>query len=282
MMAKRSFLLVALCFFISVSYGQKTEKIKGDRNVTIQEHNINSFNRIVVGEDFKIDIIEGVEASIFIETDENLHNVIQFSVADSTLTFRTNKRITSSRKLNIKVTYTNTLKQIETLDNGEISSLTSLDLDEMTLVNSGSSRAYLNIKANRFKHINSERARVKLNLRSPLVTLELGENSKLEALIESDSIQVDMYQRSDAKIEGNTTRLDINADNSSNFVGRELTATNCNVICDLNSDVYVQVTEQLNITVSGNGEIYIFENPKIILDTFSGTAKLHKKELKGQ
>ena len=35
------------------------------------EFSIESFNRIVIGEKFKIDLIEGIEPSVFIEADEN-------------------------------------------------------------------------------------------------------------------------------------------------------------------------------------------------------------------
>jgi hypothetical protein len=279
MMFKKILLSALITLFVSMSYAQKTERIKGDRNVTIQETSINSFNRIVVGEDFKVDLIEGSEASVFIEADWNLHDIIEFTVADSTLSFRTNKRITSKKKIDIKVTYTNSLRQLETLDNGEISTLTSLDNDDIVLLNSGTSRAYLNIRTNNFKHINSERARVKLNLKSNITTLELAENSKLEALIESDTIKVDMYQRSDAKIEGETHLLEVTADNSSNFVGRALTSVDCVVIAGLNSDVYVQATENLILDASGSGEVYIYAEPKMVIKRFTGTSKLHKKEL---
>lgn len=280
MMVRKVLLISILSLFVSVSFAQKKEKIKGDRNVTSKETNINSFNRIVVGEKFKIDLIEGSSASVFVEADDNLHDVIDFSVTDSVLSFKTSKKITSSKKLNIKVVYTKTLKQIETMDAGEISSLTSLNLDEVVLINSGTSRAYLNIKTQKFKHINSEKAKVKLNLTAANTTLELGENSKLEALINSENIEVDMFQRSEAKIEGEVSILNINTDNSSSFIGSNLTSTSCQLICELDSDAAVQVTESLTIEASGSSQIYIYDNPKITINKFTDTAKLHKKELK--
>jgi len=207
MMVKNALLTVVTMLLVVSAYGQKKEKI-------------NSFNRIVVGEKFKIDLIEGSEASVFVETDDNLHDVINFNVSDSTLYFDTSKRITSSKEMSIKVTFTKTLKQIETKENGEVSSLTSINLDNVVLVHSGTSKAFLNIKTSKFKLINSDRAKLKLNVTTKLATLELNENSKTQALIQTDSMQVDLYQRSEAKIEGNVDYLNIRADNSSNFVGK--------------------------------------------------------------
>ena len=279
-MIKKALIAVVLCLLFTTTYAQNTEKIKGDRNVTISEANINSFNRIVVGERFKIDLIEGEQASVFIETDENLHDVISFNVADSTLYFKTTKRITTFKKMSIKVTFTKTLKQIETKEDAEVSSLTSINLDDIVLVHSGNSKSYLNIKTSKFKLINNEKAKAKLNVTTKLATLELNENSKAEALIQADSMEVDLYQRSEAKIEGDVDHLEVRADNSSSFIGRNFTANRASVNCDLNSDVYVKVIDELFIEARGNSEIYIYDTPKITIKAFEGASKLHKKELK--
>lgn len=272
-------LLAVVILCNTLVYGQKKERIKGDRNVTSRETPINSFNKIVVGENFNVDIIVGSQASVFVETDDNLHDIIKFNVADSTLSFQTSKKITSSKKLNIKVVYTNTLKHIETIEGGEISSLTSINLDNVELKNSGTSRVFLNIKSKNLKLTASNRTRVKLNLTSSLANIVLSENSKLDMLINADSLQLDSYQQSDAKIRGGLQKLNIRADNSSNIVGKELTTKTCDILCEGSSDVAVQVTDSLFIDLSGSGEVYLYANPKITINKFADTAKLHKKEL---
>lgn len=279
-MIKKFTFLTVLALFTFISFAQKKEKIKGNKNVISKEFSIESFNRIVIGEKFKIDLVEGVEPSVFIEADENLHDVIDFNVSDSTLSFNTFKRITTKKKLSIKVTYTKDLNKIETLDNSEINSVTSINLDELVLKNSGNSRAYLNIKSDRFKHINSENGKVELNVNANIVTLELDENSKLEALINAKTLQIDMFERATSRIDGNVDSLQINTDNSSNFKGKDLTSKICDLKCTLNSDVYLHVLDTLNINASGNSEVYIYGNPEIIIKSFTDTSKLIKKELK--
>lgn len=279
-MLKNALLIVFIIGCISTGLSQSKEKIKGDREVTSKETKLNAFNRIIVGEDFKIDIIEGSQASVFVETDDNLHDIIKFDVKDSTLTFNTSHKITSSKKINIKVIYTRALKQIETFEDGEISSLTSVNLDKVILKNTGSSKAFLNIKTKDFKFINSDRAKVKLNVNSQIANLELAENSNVDALINADTLNVDLYQRADAKIEGTLKHLKVRADNSTNFVGKDLTTSTAEVICEINSDVAIQVTKRLAIEASGNSEVYIYADPKITLNKFSDTAKLYKKEMR--
>jgi len=279
-MLKNALLIVFIIGCISTGLSQSKEKIKGDREVTSKETKLNAFNRIIVGEDFKIDIIEGTQASVFVETDDNLHDIIKFDVKDSTLTFNTSHKITSSKKINIKVIYTRALKQIETFEDGEISSLTSVNLDKVILKNTGSSKAFLNIKTKDFKFINSDRAKVKLNVNSQIANLELAENSNVDALINADTLNVDLYQRADAKIEGTLKHLKVRADNSTNFVGKDLTTSTAEVICEINSDVAIQVTKSLAIEASGNSELYIYAAPKIKINKFYDTAKLFKKEVR--
>ena len=108
-MLKNALLIVFIIGCISTGLSQSKEKIKGDREVTSKETKLNAFNRIIVGEDFKIDIIEGTQASVFVETDDNLHDIIKFDVKDSTLTFNTSHKITSSKKINIKSNFNNSI-----------------------------------------------------------------------------------------------------------------------------------------------------------------------------
>lgn len=276
-------LLFTLVTFLSFSaFGQKKERIKGNRNVTTNETPINSFNKILVNEDFYVDIIEGEQASVFIEADDNLHDVIQFAVADSVLTFNSSKKITTRKKLSIKVIYTTTLKEIETTDNGEISSLTSINLDNVIVKSSGSSKAFLNIKSQTFDLKSSERSRVKLNVTANESKFEMSDTSKLDGLIESDRMNIDMYQRADAKVRGTLDKLKVRTSNSANIVGKELVATNCEVLAEDSSDVTINVTNELFVDVSGSGEVFIYNEPEITLSRFTGTSKLHKKELKKQ
>jgi len=280
MMLKKGLLLTFILLLSTLVQAQKKERIKGNKNVTIQETPINSFNKILVGEDFFIDIIEGESASVFIEADDNLHDIIQFNVADSVLSFKTTKNITSKKRLSIKVIYTTSLKEIETVDNGEISSLTSINLDDVSVKSSGTSKAFLNIKSQNFNLTSSDRARVKLNVTANETKFELSDNSKLDALINADRMLIDLYQRTDAKVRGNLDKLKVRASNSSNLEGKELVSINCEVLSEDNSDVAINVTEELFIDVYGSGEVYIYNDPKITLNKFADTAKLHKKELK--
>ena len=273
-------IIIALVFSMSVPFfmsSQVEEKIKGDRNVTIKQTYIDPFNKIVVGEEFYVEVIYNKKISVEIETDDNLHEFISFEVKDSVLTFKTTKNIVSSKKMVIKVNYGDEFQHIETLDDAEVRSLTSLELKNATLKTSGTSKAYLNIKAESFKFESLDKAKVKLNVNTKTSNITLSDNSKLDALINSPEAVFDLYQRANADVEGIAQNTVIRADNNSKFNGTNFTTQTCNLSCEIASDVYIEAIVDITISASGTSAIYLLGNPKITITQFLDTVKLQKK-----
>lgn len=269
--------LLALTSTAFVS-AQTDEKIKGDRNVTIKQTNIDPFNSIVVGEDFSVEIIYNSVASVEVEADSNLHEHIIFDVVNGTLTFKTIKSITSSKRMNIKVNYTDILENIEVIENGEIRSLTSLELKNSVLKTSGSSRAYLNIKTTEFNYTASDKSKAKLNINATNAIIVLNDNVKIEALLNSKSAKIDLYQRASAKLEGTIETTQLRLDNSASFNGKEFLTTTCNLVTDMSSSATIRVNDSITIEASGNSEVYLYNTPKITLTKLIGNSKLQAKE----
>lgn len=265
------------CTSIFHVYAQKPEKVKGNRNVVLQQTDINSFHTVAIDEDFEVEIIYNKNPSIDIETDENLHEFVEFQVVDSVLTFNKKARITSKKRLNIKINYDDALKHIEALDDSEISSLTTMDLSNGTLKTSGTSKANLTIKANEFRFESIDRSKVNLNLSCNDAKIEMSGTSKLNAYISTSKLTADLYQRATANIEGNSNDVLLRLDNNSEFNGKNFTANVCDVFCEIASDVYIDVTESINIEASGTSAIYLSNDPKITINRFSDTVKLQKR-----
>ena len=98
MKMKKSFSVLIITFLtISFAMAQSAEKIKGNRIVSIQTTDIASFHTIALDEDFDIEIIYAKTPFVEVETDENLHEFIEFQVIDSVLTFNKTIRITSKK-----------------------------------------------------------------------------------------------------------------------------------------------------------------------------------------
>ncbi|MBU2940771.1 DUF2807 domain-containing protein [Lacinutrix sp. C3R15] len=277
--------VLTLCIAITASTGFAQEKVKGNKIVTTVQTIIDDFNTITFGEKFEIELIQSDAASVEIETDENLHEIIQFSVKDSVLSFSTLAKIQSSKRLNIVVNITKSLRYIEINEDAELSAANTLKNDSLELKINDYAKAFLNIKNKHFTLINNNKSnfgfssKSKLNIESNKVNIELNENSKTEALIETDSLKLYMYQSAFTKIEGEVEHLDLTAINSSDFSAKNLTINTCNLTTEDSSDATVHVLHDLTLDTSGSSEVYLYGNPKITINAFKDTSTLHKKEL---
>jgi len=269
------FLLILLTTFNGFS--QKKAKIKGSRNVSNVITEIDAFDHIVIGKSFKIKLTQGLTPSIEINADDNLHDVINFTVQNGSLKFSTTKRIAAHKKLEIIVTAPESLNTIELKEDGEISALSTIKADNLTLIAKGDSKVFFTIKANLFKLVSDDKADSKLNITANNATLELSENSDVEALINATKIEIDMYQNTFAKIEGDTDDLELRLDNNSKFKGSKLTTKNCLLTVETEANAEVEVTKELTIEASGSTETTIYGSPKIDLKQFVDKAILKKK-----
>lgn len=254
------------------------EKIKGDRNVTIKQTYIDDFKTLVVNGDFSIEIVYNSKPSVTIETDDNLHEVIQFEVVDGVLSFTETIRITSKKRLNITVNYGDALENIIVRGDGEVRSLTSMELKSASLETADNARAYLNINSTNFSYKSSGKSKTRLNLTADSTKIELSDNSKLDALINSKVADFDLYQRSDAAIEGSVKSSILRLDNSSNFNSPNFDVKSVTATLEDSSDLTISATEKITISASGDTELYLFGNPAITITKFEDNAKLQKKQ----
>ncbi|RCW92330.1 GIN domain-containing protein [Winogradskyella arenosi] len=257
---------------------QSDDKIKGDRNVTLKQTYVDNFHSIIVNGDFSIEVVYNSKPSVNIEADDNLHEVIDFNVVDGVLQFTETKRITSKKKLNITVNYGDGLKTIETKGNGEIRSLTSMELGDVILITADNSRAYLNINAKNFTYQSSGKSKTRLNLTATTTKIELTDNSKLDALVNSKVADFDLYLRADAVIEGAANSSVIRMDTSTNFNGSKFDVNTSEVTLEDSSDLTISVLDNITIAASGNSEVYLFGTAAIAITKFEDTAKLQKKK----
>ncbi|WP_230080301.1 GIN domain-containing protein [Winogradskyella marina] len=271
----RIFLLLLVA--MPVTQAQSNDKIKGDRNVTVKQTYVDDFHSIVVDGDFSIEVVYNSKPSVDIEADDNLHEVIQFGVVEGVLTFTETVRITTKKKLNITVNYGDGLSNIETRGDGEIRSLTSMELNDVTLITADDSRAYLNINAKDFIYKSSGKSKTRLNLTAVNTKIELTDNSKLDALITSNVADFDLYLRSDAVIEGNANSSVFRMDNSTNFNGSKFDVKTVDASLEDNGDLTISALESITIAASGDSELYLFGSPAITITKFEDTAKLQKK-----
>lgn len=273
---------ILLLFLLSatISFGQKREKIKGSKIVTVAQKEIGAFENLEVEDNLEIFLIKGAKCGLEIEADENLHNAINISLNGNTLRLTTAKEISGFKKLSIKVTYTDDFKMLIAKHEANITALADLELDTFTFKCFDYSKVFTNVKTKSFTMMANDKSKVELNLKSEDATIELSKNSQLKALITGPKLKMDLYQKAIAVIEGDVADFKLRVDNSSNFTGKNLTTKNAEVIAEGNTISSVNITTKAVVEASGKSEIQFYGDATIELKKFAENAVIMKKSLK--
>ncbi len=273
---KKHTTIFLLILSTTLALAQKKEKIKGSKTVTTEQKVIGLFNVLEISDNLEVYLEKGEKPEIKIEADTNLHDILNFDLIKDTLRVTTSKEATNYKKLVVRITYTNDLKKVISKNEAEINAIQELQLDDITIQTLGNSKFYMNVNAKNFLLLSDEKSKVELNLKSEMAKIILSKEASLKSLINSTDLDFDIYQKSNANIEGDVTNAKIRVDNNSIFTGNKLTAKNAIVIAENNSKVSINPVETVTIEASDKAEIKLIGNPKIEIKKFTEEAKLIK------
>ena len=274
---KKIYLLIFVVLLSSNSFAQKKEKIKGSKIVTIVKHELEPYTEIEIEDNLEVFLIKSDKNSVEIETDENIHEVINHKIYGSTLRLNTNKDITGFKKLEVRILYTDSLKMITVRHESKLNSIKELQLANITIKTYDFSKSFLNVNTPNFILQSNDKSKVELNLKSEEAFIELSKNSEIKALISSNKLKCDMYQKSDATFEGDVNEMKLRLDNNAGYLGQKLTTKVLNLTSEGYTKCSVNTNGNLSITASGKSEVSIYGEPKIELKKFTENATLYKK-----
>ncbi len=276
----KKFILLAFIISSAISFAQSKEKIKGTKTVTIAPREVKSFENLEVEDNIEIFLVKGETNALEIEADENLHEIIASDLNGGTLRLTTTKNVTSYKKLSVKVTYTDDLKMVTAKHESTINALSDIELDNITFKTSDYTKLFLNVKSRLFTIFANDKSKLELNVKSETAAVELSKNATMKALISSEYLKFDMYQKSTAVIEGDIVDLKLRLDNNSNFTGKNLTSKVAEITTEAYATGSILVTTEAKISASGKSELQLFGEQKIEIIKFSDSAILMKKPTK--
>lgn len=277
---KKNILLLLLLLLSTITFAQKKEKIKGSKTVTVERKEIADFDSIEIGSNLEIFLEKGEKTEIKIEADDNLHDIISTDLKANTLRINTSKEAINYKKLIVRITYTNDLKLVSVTNDAIVNAIQEIQLEEITFKSFDNAKLNLNVNSKNFILNSNDKSKTELNLKSENTTIELSKNSSLKALISSIDLKCDLYQKSNATIEGDITNAIIRLDNNADLIGNKLIIKNANITTEGYSNCKINVDTNITIDASGNSEIQLYGDQKIEMKNFTENATLKKKPTK--
>jgi putative N-acetylmannosamine-6-phosphate epimerase len=277
---KKALILITLFLIALPTFSQKKEKIKGSKIVTIQKKQIESFNSVEILDNLEVFLVKGNECGIEIEADDNLHEAIEIVVHGNILRVATLKNIVGAKKLSLRITYTNDFKEITARNEATVSIIEFLELDAITIKSFDYAELFINAKPKTFNLSMNDKSKAELNLKAENSTISLSKNATLKALIASENLIFDMYQKSEANIEGDTNNLKLRLDNNAQFTGKNFACKNVNLTTEAYSKASLFAKDNITISALAKSEIQLYGDPKIAITQFLDSAILMKKPSK--
>ena len=269
--------ILLLLLSTTLAFAQKKEKVKGSKTVTVEQREIGNFESLTVEDNLEVYLERGEKTELKIEADENLHDIISLDLNDNILRIYTTKQATNYKKLIVRVTYTTDLKMITSKNETTVNAIQEIILNDLTLKAHDESKLFLNVNAKNFVLQSDDKSKTELNLKSENTTIELSKNASLKALVTTTDLKVDMYQKSEATIEGDAANAIIRMDNNSSLTGNKLTVNNIDVSTESYSNCSVNAVTTVIIDAANKSEIQLVGAPKIEIRKLADEAKLIKK-----
>lgn len=270
-------LVLVLTIFSFNSFAQKKPKIQGDKDVVTTTNSLlKGFNAVEIDDALKVTLNQSSENKYTLTTDKNLQDIIKFSVNDSVLKIYTTNKITSSKKLEISLSFIN-LEHITLKNDAEIEGIGVFEAKVFYLNVYNSSEFELDVKAEDVIVTMQRKAKGKLKAHSTNTTIVMNDKTDLEAILSADKTTVTLTKSAKLELEGDSEMVAFSLKDSSVLDAKEMRAKSADLYTSNNSDVYVYASKNLELYAKGKSNIYVYGNPKIEVKGLTDKSKIIKK-----
>jgi len=268
---------VLVILFMIPLFMSAQDKLKGNKIVITENREISPFEKIVIKDKIEVEIIQGNETFVKVETDENIQFAVLTEVKGNTLTISLSNKIIKRKLLKVYIGINNRINEISTSDKVDITSNGILNLDHLILNAGGDSKITMNIKCSHFTLNNLESANLNLSVNTDEGIVNANKTGRAKINLKSEKMEIFSRGNSTTELTGTTSEMIVNAENKSSLKAEGLESDKITVTASDDSDIYVNAKESIIISAINSAEIYIYNEPKISIDKFTDKAILRKK-----
>lgn len=268
-------IVVLLLFCTGLIHSQRKPRIKGNRTVTEVQTALPEFHAVTLLDDLEITLERADSPGYRITADDNLIDVLTFEVIRDTLYIRSFYTITGKKQLDITVNFQEigaiTVKQ------GAIAMNELLSAEELSLETEGVARLQMNVKTARLRLQMADQSKGDLHIDSD--TLELFLDGRADARIYqiSKQLALQMTGNSDAELDGSTGHMNLNLSGAADLKASRLEAGTIGASLQDTSSARLLALDLLELQSRGAARTYLYGNPRIQITEFADSSVLTKQ-----
>ncbi len=270
---------LAFLFLTITAWSQKLPKIKGSGIVEVMDVQLTEpFNAIDLDGDMEVELIQGKENGYSIETDDNLIEVVEFAVADSTLYVSLNSRITKKKKFLITIKASD-VAQIDLKNEARLESDKTLTGDRLNITAGNSTKYELDVAHKTAVTIEMySNAEGVLKSKSKESSIRLDDRASLKLYGVVDSLTLDATDNTRLALDGIIQTARLTLKESAKISGKEASLAQADINLSDTSDAVINTKETITIYAQDTSELQLYGDPEITITGLKNKAKILKKE----
>lgn len=267
---------IFLAFMPLLSFSQ--EKLKGNKQVTIENREITNFNKIEIIDNLEVLLTYNSEQSVVVEADSNLQEAIITEVNQGVLTVKTLGRIVKNKALKVRININPNLVHINTYNNAKVVSDNILNIDSLQIQAFDNSEVDLKLNSKSVSILAKKNTNLNFHILSDYFTIISEENAKIKGNVNTKEASIKLLDRSTTDIDGSTNNITIEANGTSTFKGKNFLSKIAEITLSNKASAFVNAESKIEILARNNAEVYIYNSAKITLTEFFDKAAIYKRE----
>lgn len=272
----KNIVIVLSMLFCFQAFAQRKPKIKGNKSVVDVNETLPSFNAIELNDGLNISLKKSRQEGYTLKIDDNLIDVLKFKVEDSTLVISSFYKITSKKKLDITINYTKLSSVI--VRKGKLEMEDAIDADILTIETYGSSKVKLNANTNYTNLIMEGNSSGDFNIESDSLNIILKDRVDARMYVVTDKSTIQMNTNSGATLEGRTNTMSVRMFDKANLKARKLEAEGVELFLEGSPSAKVYARTDFELSSKGSSKAYLSGDAEIDVIEFLDTSELHKEK----
>ncbi len=263
--------------FVLLFAGSLHAQIRGNGIIEEQIRNLSGFNAITSVGSVDVFVKQGNTFSVVVRADGNLLNYIKTEVKNNTLLISVTKNIWRAKTLEVHITM-KTLQKVALTGSGDFYCKSPFSVQNLQFMLTGSGDVKASLKAKNVQVKIAGSGDVELNGIRGNLNVEVTGSGDVEATgLQLETCSLKIAGSGDVELKGRAVQLIALLAGSGDVEAGGLTAVNVLVKNAGSGDVQVHVTDKLEATLRGSGNLGYSGNPSVVKVSASGSGDVYHR-----